>query len=61
MNNRLNPQEEQELAWTKKRVKYHNSQAKGIFVWMEQAQNVLKSKIKNVIIKVHRKKSGGFL
>lgn len=60
MNNRLNPQEEQELAWTKKRVKYHNSQAKGIIVWMEQAQNVLKSKmngagLKQIFVPLHLK------
>lgn len=35
----------QEKAWTQKRIHYHNVQAKGVTVWQEQAQNVLKKKM----------------
>lgn len=41
----LTPQERQEKAWTQKRIHYHNVQAKGVTVWQEQAQNVLKEKM----------------
>ena len=44
----LTPQNKQELAWTQKRVNYHNRQARGTVVWMEQAQNVLKKKMEDV-------------
>ena len=42
---KLTPQELQEKAWTQKRIHYHNVQAKGVTVWQEQAQNVLKKKM----------------
>ncbi len=41
----LTSQERQEKAWTQKRIHYHNMQAKGVTVWKEQAQNVLKQKM----------------
>ena len=41
----LTSQELQEKAWTLKRIHYHNVQAKGVAVWQEQAQNVLKQKM----------------
>jgi len=44
-NSDLKPQDKQELAWTKKRVNYHNRQAKGPVEWMEEVQNVLKQKM----------------
>ena len=37
--------DKQEKAWTQKRVHYHNRQAKGTEVWMEQAQKVFGSKM----------------
>ena len=42
---KLSPQELQEKAWTQKRIHYHNVQEKGVTVWKEQAQNVLKQKM----------------
>ena len=42
---KLTSQELQEKAWTQKRIHYHNVQAKGVTVWQEQAQNVLKQKM----------------
>ena len=47
----LTPREKEELAWTQKRVNYHNRQAKGTDVWMEQAQNVLKKKMEEIGLK----------
>lgn len=44
----LTPQERQEKTWTQKRIHYHNMQAKGVTVWKEQAQNVLKQKMDEV-------------
>jgi hypothetical protein len=41
----LSQRDKQEKAWTQKRVHYHNRQAKGTEVWMEQAQEVLRSKM----------------
>lgn len=41
----LTPQDQQEKAWTQKRIHYHNMQAKGPVVWIEQVQNVLKDKM----------------
>lgn len=61
-NNKLTTQEKQERAWTRKRVHYHNIQAKGTGIWMEQAQKMLMDKMsiacfKQIFVPLHLKET----